>query len=285
MRAYLFYTTQSGHLDIQRKARDAVAFLRPFYPDLEAFCTKTEEEARVLYKKLAGEDALYIVMGGDGTFSNAVDAVMRLEKKPALAFLNAGTLGDAGATISLPRSFKEQLRVIARGKIGSFDSYRFRSESEERFFFYTASLGTFSELAYSVSRERKRRFGRLSYYILALKDLFRVRSMKAEITLDGHAFSWKGPFLMLLSGPRMGGFAINRGGRGNDGVFEAFFPRSLFLGGLLEFLPLPLLRPLRGREIAFELPKCEAWCLDGEKALGKSVTIECFPNSIRALTR
>lgn len=286
MRAYLFYSHQSGHPNIRKKVAEAVAFLSPYYPDIEAICTLSKEDARSLYRKYAGSDALFVILGGDGTLQNALDSVMSLpfDRRPLLAFLNAGTFGDAGKALGNPRSFRACLKRIVRGKSRLFDVNIFQSERETRYFLYSASVGRFSDIPYKAKRRAKRRFGRLSYYLLALRELFKMTLIEAEVDLGEGPETKKAPFFLFLSGPSMAGFRINRHFSLEDGLLEAYFPHSPFLGGLLAFLPFPLIRARKTGKFHVNFEKEEKWSLDGELALGKAVSIVVFRNSLRIVT-
>lgn len=122
-----------------------------------------------------------VVAGGDGTMNAAAPAI--IETHLPLGVLPAGTANDLARTLGLPVDLAAAADVIAAGGVTPIDL----GEVNGHPFFNVASLGLSAELARRLSGEDKRRFGRLSYALAALRTLVAARPFHAEITEEGGA--------------------------------------------------------------------------------------------------
>jgi YegS/Rv2252/BmrU family lipid kinase len=126
----------------------------------------------------AGEIDAVVVAGGDGTMNAAAPAL--IETGLPLGILPAGTANDLARTLGLPLDLAAAARIIAAGSLRRIDVGRVNGHC----FFNVASLGLSAELAMSLTREAKRRWGRLSYALAALRALGRARPFGATIVSD-----------------------------------------------------------------------------------------------------
>ena len=123
----------------------------------------------------AGAVDAVVVAGGDGTMNAAATGLMRAGLP--LGILPAGTANDLARTLGLPLDPRQAAAVIAAGHLRRIDV----GEVNGHPFFNVASLGLSAELAHRLSREAKRRWGRLSYAGTALSVLLRARPFSATI--------------------------------------------------------------------------------------------------------
>ena len=119
------------------------------------------------------------VAGGDGTMNAAARAL--IETHLPLGVLPTGTANDLARTLGLPTDLAAAADVIAAGGVAPIDL----GEVNGHPFFNVASLGLSAELARRLTSEDKRRFGRLSYTVAAIRTLIAARPFKAEIVEEG----------------------------------------------------------------------------------------------------
>ena len=123
----------------------------------------------------AGRADMVVVGGGDGTL-NAVAAGI-LECRLPLGVLPMGTANDLARTLGIPPDLDRAIEIIAAGRTKEIDL----GEVNGHPYFNVASLGLSVELAKVLTRDVKRRFGRLGYALAAVKVMSRARPFRATI--------------------------------------------------------------------------------------------------------
>src|SRR6478735_529461 len=136
----------------------------------------SREELSPMIVKHGREVDLVAVGGGDGTLNAAALGV--IEAGLPLGVLPLGTANDLARTLGIPFDLEGAARVIAEGRTRHIDLGLVNGQP----FFNVASLGLSAELAQKLTRDIKRRFGRLSYAIAALRVLSRARPFSAIIS-------------------------------------------------------------------------------------------------------
>lgn len=122
-----------------------------------------------------------VIAGGDGSLNAAAPAL--IDTGLPLGILPGGTANDLARTLALPLDFPAAARVIAAGRTRAIDV----GEVNGKPFFNVASLGMSARLADRLSRETKRRWGRLAYLITATEVLIEAHPFDATIATDDGA--------------------------------------------------------------------------------------------------
>ncbi|CAI9405873.1 Putative lipid kinase BmrU [Pleomorphomonas sp. T1.2MG-36] len=144
--------------------------LRPAWREGESLSTAIER---------CGDKADFVVIaGGDGSLNAAAPAL--IETGLPLGILPGGTANDLARTLGLPLDMVGAAKVIAAGRIRAIDV----GEVNGKPFFNVASLGMSASLADRLTRETKRRWGRLAYALTATEVLIEARRFGAVIRPD-----------------------------------------------------------------------------------------------------
>ncbi|HEX2136026.1 MAG TPA: lipid kinase [Microvirga sp.] len=136
----------------------------------------SREELSPLIVEHGGDVDLVAVGGGDGTLNAAAPGV--IERDLPLGILPMGTANDLARTLGIPTDLDEAARIIAEGRTRRIDLGLVNRQP----FFNVASIGLSAELAQELTRDIKRRYGRLGYALVALKVLSRAKPFRATIT-------------------------------------------------------------------------------------------------------
>jgi diacylglycerol kinase (ATP) len=139
---------------------------------------KRREDMSPLIVRHKGQVDCVVVGGGDGTINAAALGV--IEADLPLGILPLGTANDLARTLEIPSDLDGAADIIAAGKTRRIDLGLVNGEP----FFNVASLGLSAELAQKLTRDIKRRYGRLGYALVALKVLLQARPFRAIITSE-----------------------------------------------------------------------------------------------------
>jgi diacylglycerol kinase (ATP) len=140
-------------------------------------CKRREDMSPLIVRHRDQVDCV-IVGGGDGTINAAALGV--IEADLPLGILPLGTANDLARTLEIPVDLDGAADVIAAGTTRRIDLGLVNGEP----FFNVASLGLSAELAQKLTRDIKRRYGRLGYALVALKVLLQARPFRAIITSE-----------------------------------------------------------------------------------------------------
>jgi len=154
-----------------------------------------------------------VVAGGDGSINEALTGFQDHPDPPRLAVIPFGTANVLALELGLPRSAKALAQMIHRGNSRPLHY----GLANGRPFVLMASAGFDAEVVHAVPLALKRRLGKLSYVITALRIGFRRKGTALEIVLDGERVSGK---LAVASNARHygGPFVICPGGATDSGL-------------------------------------------------------------------
>src|SRR4051812_44965739 len=143
-------------------------------------CGRREDLSPLIVKHAKDVDCA-VVGGGDGTMNAAAFGV--IEAGLPLGILPLGTANDLARTLGIPFDLDGAAQVIADGITRKIDLGIVNGEP----FFNVASLGLSAELAQKLTRDIKRRWGRLGYALVALKVLSQAKPFGATIASENES--------------------------------------------------------------------------------------------------
>lgn len=161
---------------------------------------------------------LVVIAGGDGSLNAAAPALM--ESGLPLGILPGGTANDLARTLGLPLDMVGAARVISAGRIKAIDV----GDVNGKPFFNVASLGMSAKLADRLSRETKRRWGRLAYALTAIEVLIEARRFGAVIRSDdGQEMTVRSLQIAVGNGRHYGGgIIVEETAEINDGRLDLY---------------------------------------------------------------
>ncbi|WP_268745316.1 lipid kinase [Sphingobium indicum] len=202
-------------------------------------CTVTRLDSRTFEEvspwiAQRGDAADFVmVAGGDGTMNAAARGL--LETGLPLALVPAGTANDLARTLGLGGCKLEQcVSLPAIGCTSKIDL----GEANGHLFFNVASIGLSADLAQALTHEAKRRFGRWSYIIAALRALRAVRPFRATVSHDGQTVRVRTLQIAIGNGRYYGGGnAVHHEARIDDAALDLYSLELQRLWQLLVMYP------------------------------------------------
>lgn len=191
-------------------------FERAGIKTIPVVCNSADEIGPAIAQRRNAADGV-IVAGGDGTM-NAVAGALAETGLP-LGILPAGTANDLARTLAIPEDQRKAAEIIAAGHSRRIDL----GSANGHYFFNVATIGLAAELAGKLTKKGKKRFGRLSYAIAALKVLREARPFTAEIINKGEVTRVKTLQIGIGNGRFYGGgMTVESSALINDGKLDLY---------------------------------------------------------------
>jgi YegS/Rv2252/BmrU family lipid kinase len=250
------------------------------------------DEARLAEEAIRRGFRRIVAVGGDGTWSNVGNAILRTGLPVALGLVPGGTGCDLAKTLGIPpRDVGACCRIVLDGETRTIDVGRV----EDKHFLNIVGFGydvAVLEDSWNVAYLE----GSALYLYCALRQLRSYRGFSLEAEADGRALGKAGMLMVIVANARIfgGGFRVAPHADIADGKLEAVAFGNMGFPGRVS----ALVRLLRGTHLKhprvaavtaarlvyrFEAPP--AYETDGEwnRAGSAEVVIEAVPRALRVL--
>ncbi len=145
------------------------------------FMTQAHGDAEKLVAEIGGQFDRIAVSGGDGTVNETLNGLMRLEQRPPLAIIPAGTTNDYSYTLHIPFQMLKAADTAVGDRILTIDVGRFN----ERHFTYVAAFGLFTDVTYETPQDAKNILGAVAYVLEGAKRINAIRNYNIRLEYDG----------------------------------------------------------------------------------------------------
>lgn len=154
----------------------------------------SEEAENLVAEALRGGARHLIAAGGDGTFHDVANGIMKQTEVPSrevrLSMIPLGTGNDWCKMYGIPADMEQVAEVIRDGQTRLQDvgcvSFLTEGQSRQRYFINIAGIGMDARVVYDTNRRKARgRGGRAAYLISLLQATFSYRSIPVKIEVDG----------------------------------------------------------------------------------------------------
>lgn len=237
------------------------------------------------------EYELIAVAGGDGTINEVINAVMKLKRRPTLAYIPMGTCNDASKSLGLSRNIKKTMKIILKDNKTYLDVFKIN----DSFFGYGMAMGNLVDISYNASPKLKKKFGRFAYYIEVLHGVFKDKSINLDIVADKKSYNGL-YFLFLATNSRyLASFKLRK----KERIFLDDSKLSVVLikkkNRLINLIDLGLYLLLGDRykhniisfeasQISIKVDKVINYNTDGEKSVGDcKIDIEVIPEQVEVI--
>lgn len=227
------------------------------------------------------------VAGGDGTVNPLIGCLV--ERQVPLLVLPAGTANDFARSLGLPREPEALACLLREGHVAAADV----GYANGKPFLNAASIGMTNAISRLQTKERKRKWGVLSYALSALQAALEPRSFVARFRGGSKRRDLRCIQLLIGNGRFYGGgMTVHADATLTDGTLHlyAVVPRSVFgLAALLPFLRFgradlaPEVLCDEGQEISIATRPRRHVFADGEELTETPVRFEVRPNALRVI--
>lgn len=179
---------------------------------------------KIIADNIEGQD-LVLICGGDGTFNEAISAIMESGIQISIAYIPLGTTNDLAKSLNMPIKDISITKKLLESKARVLDIGKF---NENRYFTYIAAFGIMTDVSYKTSQKAKNKFGKLAYYMKAIKELIKIPTYKVKIKFDEEELEGEFIYGGISNSMSIAGFRwFNEEDIDlSDGKFEAIFIRK-----------------------------------------------------------
>ncbi len=252
----LIYNPTAGKEAFRSKLAEVLRILEE--SGLEASChaTRGEGDAKMAAVEAAVDGFAYVVAcGGDGTVNEVVSGLAKVQARPVLGIIPAGTTNDLARALGIPFQIEEAAKLIAkryeipldlgRIQLGNKD----RAEQAQRYFVNIAACGKLTEITYDVPSKMKTMLGQLAYYMKGLELLPGLRPIHLRVESPENVYDGQAMLCLITNSRSVAGFErIAPLASVNDGQFDVLLVKPTNLGDMIRLVSAGL----RGEHTADE---------------------------------
>jgi len=154
--------------------------------DTTVFFTAGPGDGKRLASERAADFDTVACIGGDGTLSDVLSGLVKLENPPDVGYFPMGTANDVATTLGLPKNDPiNAARMMVGGTPHPFDVGGF---GEDKYFAYIAAFGAFTEVSYATPQDQKKLLGHLAYVLQGASQLGKIESVRTRVEYDDGVF-------------------------------------------------------------------------------------------------
>lgn len=236
------------------------------------FFSQAAGQVPELVEKNAENYDMVVCLGGDGTLSEVVSGMMRIEHQCPIGYIPLGTANDVARTLDLSSKPVQAAENIMKGSLIPFDVGQFGAD---KFFTYVAAFGAFTEVSYGTPQETKHALGHLAYMLEGLKRLNKLSHYRAIVEYDGGVMDDDFIFGAVTNSTSIAGLVrldkdlVNLA----DGMFEVLLVKTpqdiVDLNNIIAAVTtgnfsMPNVLLLKSSEVRIMFEQPVAWTRDGE---------------------
>ena len=245
-----------------------------------------------LAEKYAPEFDLVVCVGGDGTLSNVVSGLMKVENRPPVGYIPSGTANDVATTLALSRDPRIAVASVINGQPTPIDVGRMG----EQYFTYVAAFGAFTGVSYKTKQSAKRALGHLAYVLGGLASVKEeIKPRHTVVEYEGGTIEGDFLFGAVTNSTSIAGFVRldNRQVDLADGVFEIILVRRPVTAADLADIIDSIVKKtynndnvllFHAKEVVFRFDEDVEWTRDGEEGgVHRTLRIVNNPRAIKMM--
>ena len=175
-------------------------------------------------ERFAPEMDAIVCCGGDGTFNETINGLLRSGVDVPIGYIPAGSTNDFAASLHLPTDVLKAAQAIVEGRPQRYDIGLF----DQRYFSYVASFGAFTKASYATPQSIKNALGHTAYVLSGIQELSQLRNTHMRLELDDEVIEDNFLFGAISNSTSVGGILTLDPKQVDmqDGKFEIFLIRA-----------------------------------------------------------
>lgn len=243
--------------------------------------------------ELAKDRDLIVCAGGDGTFSEMVNGLIRLGLTIPVGYIPCGSTNDFANTLHLSKDPLQAARDIVEGQPIHYDIGQFG----DRYFTYVASFGAFTRASYATPQNIKNALGHAAYILSGIQELSQLHKEHIRIETEDQIIEDDFLFGAVCNSTSVGGILTLDPKQVDmaDGKFELLLVRApkdiLEISECISALQskkynCAMVTFLSTSRLQITADPEMSWTLDGERGDGAAqINITNLHHAIRVMTR
>lgn len=221
MKNLILINPNSGKLRSKEAAQKLSSRLIELEEELTIKVSESKEDFISYIKFNISEYERVFFLGGDGTVSLGISALMELDQKPIVGILPCGTVNNYSKLLKLPQNLDDAIEEILEFRTAKVDIGKVNND----FFISTFVSGVLAEKIMDVEKGDKQNLGKLAF-LQDLPHILKVEEYESyEISLDNEKLEEDLSLILIATGNSVYGM-------------ENIFETSKLDDGLLNFIGL-----------------------------------------------
>lgn len=182
------------------------------------FTQSPGDEARLATEAMAKGYRRIVAVGGDGTWGNTANGIIRAGGPAALGLVPGGTGCDLAKSLGVPVDLDGCARIVAGGHTRTIDA----GTVEGKYFLNVVGFG-FDIAVIEDAQRVKGLSGQALYLYCAVRQLYRFPGFPMEMAVDGGEGRRREMLMLIIANGKVfgGGFKIAPGADLSDGRLDA----------------------------------------------------------------
>lgn len=265
----LVYNPKSGKQNFEKKLDYVMERFKPHFHDIFVYATEYPNHATDLSEIACKENYdMLVIVGGDGTFNECVNGLMKHETRPKIGYIPAGTCCDIGMSLGLSKNIKKSIDIILTGLPVKMDIVK----TNDRYSCYVTASGAFIDISYVTDSKLKKKIGYFAYLVKALEEIFTIPKMKMTIHHNDEVYKGVFSLVMIINSKRVAGVNMIYKPSLDDGLvnvvlYKNIFPFNFYLYVLAFIFPFwstPLVTRFKTERMEIKTKSKAKWNIDGE---------------------
>jgi diacylglycerol kinase (ATP) len=276
-----------------------IANLLPQNAECETHFTTNKGHGKMLAYAAAPAAQLVVAVGGDGTFNEVVNGIMKFSVEnstavlPKIALLPQGSGNDFARNFNWPKTVDNFFTRLQQGNFMPLDVGMIEyANAPTEYFINVASAGIGPRVVGFVQQMPQKWSGKMKFGLASLLALVSNKISSMEITGQNFSHSGKTLAVAFANGKYFGsGIGIAPDALLFDGKLEVTIIGNLGLWQYLRYLPaMKRAEKIVHKEVHYysaqsvEIHQCISIEKDGEMGLAEPIRIKCIASKLQLLT-
>ncbi|WP_026691129.1 diacylglycerol/lipid kinase family protein [Alteribacter aurantiacus] len=229
----LIYNGNAGQDEVERHIQIVARTLAGKVDELILKRTNDKGHAEEICKERGEEVDLVCILGGDGTVHECVNGLASLPNPPVIAILPGGTCNDFSRSLGISQNMKQAAQSILLNHKQRVDILKVN----ERWVTNFVGMGLITDASQNIDQNLKGTFGRLSYFISAIKTVRESKPFSFTLTTEGREMEDEAVMILVANGNYLGTNQLpSLHEKMNDGSVNVFILREAGMAVLKEFI-------------------------------------------------